>query len=135
VGLADQARQRPSQLSGGQRQRVAIARALAASPQLVLADEPTANLDSRTGASIIALMRRLQREQQVSFVVSSHDPQMLAGADDAVMIRDGAIVDVRRCSAPANAEAAAPQANRPAPAHVHAHSFSPVAVVAGKEVA
>jgi len=62
----------------------------------VLADEPTANLDSRTGASIIALMRRLQREQQVSFVISSHDPQMLAEADDAVMIRDGAIVDLRR---------------------------------------
>ena len=93
VGLSDKARHLPGQLSGGQRQRVAIARALAASPTLVLADEPTANLDSRTGASIIALMRKLQREQQLSFVISSHDPQMLAAADDAVRIQDGRIVE------------------------------------------
>jgi putative ABC transport system ATP-binding protein len=99
VGLAEKARRRPGELSGGQRQRVAIARALAASPQLVLADEPTANLDSETGASIIALMRRLQREQQVSFVISSHDRQLLAEADDAVTIRDGRIVEVRRAGA------------------------------------
>jgi len=91
VGLADQARHRPGQLSGGQRQRVAIARALAPQPQLVLADEPTANLDSHTGAAIIALMRQLQREQQVSFVFSSHDAQLLAAADDAVFIHDGRI--------------------------------------------
>ena len=96
VGLSAQAAHRPGQLSGGQRQRVAIARALAVEPQLVLADEPTANLDSQTGESIIALMRRLQRERQVSFVISSHDPQMLAAADDAVKIRDGRVVDVRR---------------------------------------
>jgi putative ABC transport system ATP-binding protein len=96
VGLADRARNRPGQLSGGQRQRVAIARALATSPQLVLADEPTANLDSHTGAAIIALMRRMQREHQVSFVFSSHDPQVLAEADDAVHIRDGRIVSIER---------------------------------------
>jgi putative ABC transport system ATP-binding protein len=96
VGLADKARHRPGQLSGGQRQRVAIARALAVAPQIVLADEPTANLDSHTGASIIALMRQLQREQRVSFVISSHDPQLLAEADDAVRIRDGRIVEVQR---------------------------------------
>ncbi len=91
VGLTDKARNLPGQLSGGQRQRVAIARALAPSPQMVLADEPTANLDSHTGEAIIDLMRRVQREQHVSFVFSSHDPQVLAAADDAVRIRDGQI--------------------------------------------
>ncbi|HJU71844.1 MAG TPA: ABC transporter ATP-binding protein [Paucimonas sp.] len=96
VGLADRANNRPGQLSGGQRQRVAIARALATQPQLVLADEPTANLDSQTGAAIIELMRKMQREQQVSFVFSSHDPQVLAEADDAVFIRDGRITGIER---------------------------------------
>ena len=91
VGLADRAGNRPGQLSGGQRQRVAIARALAPEPALVLADEPTANLDSQTGAEIIALMRRLQRERGASFVFSSHDPMVLAQADDVVRIRDGRI--------------------------------------------
>ena len=91
VGLADRAGNRPGQLSGGQRQRVAIARALATEPALVLADEPTANLDSQTGAEIIALMRRLQRERGASFVFSSHDPMVLAQADDVVRIRDGRI--------------------------------------------
>jgi putative ABC transport system ATP-binding protein len=96
VGLADKADNLPGQLSGGQRQRVAIARALAPSPKLVLADEPTANLDSQTGADIIALMRRVQRDHRVSFVFSSHDPQVLAAADDAVAIRDGRIEKVER---------------------------------------
>ena len=91
VGLADRAGNRPGHLSGGQRQRVAIARALATEPALVLADEPTANLDSQTGAEIIALMRRLQRERGASFVFSSHDPMVLAQADDVVRIRDGRI--------------------------------------------
>ena len=91
VGLADRAGNRPGQLSGGQRQRVAIARALATEPALVLADEPTANLDSQTGAEIIALMRRLQRERGASVVFSSHDPMVLAQADDVVRIRDGRI--------------------------------------------
>jgi putative ABC transport system ATP-binding protein len=96
VGLSGHARHLPGQLSGGQRQRVAVARALASSPQLVLADEPTANLDSRTGDSIIALMRTMQREFKASFVFSSHDPRVLEEADDAVILRDGRIADVKR---------------------------------------
>lgn len=92
VGLSNRRNNLPGQLSGGQRQRVAIARALAIGPRLVLADEPTANLDSQTGAEVIALMRRLQRERDVSFVFSSHDPQIQAEADDVVFIRDGKIV-------------------------------------------
>lgn len=93
VGIADKAAHRPGQLSGGQRQRVAIARALSARPAWVLADEPTASLDSQTGAAIIALMRRLQRERQVSFVVSSHDPLVMEAADEVVRIRDGSVID------------------------------------------
>ncbi len=96
VGVADKARRLPGELSGGQQQRVAIARALVTRPALVLADEPTANLDSATGAAIIALMRGMQRERATSFVFSSHDPQVVASADDVVTIRDGRIVDVRR---------------------------------------
>lgn len=96
VGLADHVKKRPGQLSGGQRQRVAIARALARKPQLVLADEPTANLDSKTGIDIIELMREMQQRERVSFIFSSHDPKVLDAADDAVHIRDGRIVEVER---------------------------------------
>jgi len=105
VGLGDKVRNFPGQLSGGQRQRVAIARALAPAPQLVLADEPTANLDSHTGAAIIALMREMQREHHVSFVFSSHDPNVLAAADDAVIIRDGQIEKIERREAQAESAA------------------------------
>jgi putative ABC transport system ATP-binding protein len=96
VGLEGFGHHRPGQLSGGQRQRVAIARALARKPQLVLADEPTANLDSKTGSEIIELMRSLQQRHHVSFVFSSHDPKVLEAADDAVHIHDGRIVSVER---------------------------------------
>jgi putative ABC transport system ATP-binding protein len=95
VGLSARAHNRPGQLSGGQRQRVAIARALVHGPKLVLADEPTANLDSQTGAAIISLMRKMQRELHVAFVFSSHDPQVMAEADDTIQIRDGKISALR----------------------------------------
>ncbi|MCR5868885.1 MAG: ABC transporter ATP-binding protein [Aquincola tertiaricarbonis] len=91
VGLADKRAHWPGQLSGGQRQRVAIARALVRNPALVLADEPTANLDSRTGEAIIGLMRRMQRDKRIAFIFSSHDPRVLAAADEVVHIQDGRI--------------------------------------------
>jgi putative ABC transport system ATP-binding protein len=93
VGLSAQARQLPNELSGGQKQRVAIARALVKGPQLVLADEPTANLDSATGASIIALMRKVQEESRTTFIFASHDPQLISNADEIFAIRDGLIVE------------------------------------------
>lgn len=96
VGLAAQAHQRPNQLSGGQKQRVAIARALVKAPALVLADEPTANLDSANGAAIIALMRDIQRQHRTSFVFCTHDPQLMAHADETFTLRDGHIVEHRR---------------------------------------
>ncbi|MDB5495856.1 MAG: ABC-type antimicrobial peptide transport system, ATPase component [Phenylobacterium sp.] len=92
VGLADQRGQRPNELSGGQKQRVAIARALVKRPQIVLADEPTANLDSETGAAIIRLMREMQTEQKTTFIFSTHDPQLISHADQTFTLRDGSLV-------------------------------------------
>ena len=89
VGLAERARHRPSELSGGQQQRVALARALVGEPALVLADEPTANLDSATGRDIVELMRRLNRERGVTFVFSTHDPRIMSAADRVLEISDG----------------------------------------------
>jgi putative ABC transport system ATP-binding protein len=89
VGLADRAYHRPPELSGGQQQRVAIARALVGEPKLVLADEPTANLDSATGRDIVDLMRRLNRERGVTFVFSTHDARIMSAADRVVEISDG----------------------------------------------
>ena len=89
VGLADQLKQRPNELSGGQKQRVAIARALVKHPEIVLADEPTANLDTRTGAAIIDLMRKVQAEFATTFIFSTHDPQLISHADATFSIRDG----------------------------------------------
>jgi len=91
VGLDAHARHRPSELSGGQRQRVAIARALVTRPKLVLADEPTANLDSATGANIIDLMRDMNRRDGTTFVFSTHDPKVMAHANAVVRIADGRI--------------------------------------------
>jgi putative ABC transport system ATP-binding protein len=95
VGLATHAHHRPNQLSGGEKQRVAIARALVKRPEVVLADEPTANLDSHTGATIIELMHRVQQEQAVSFIFSTHDPQLISHAEDIFVIRDGRLVEQR----------------------------------------
>jgi putative ABC transport system ATP-binding protein len=91
VQLAKYARQRPNELSGGQRQRVAIARALATHPRIVLADEPTANLDSRTGAGILELMKDVNRSSGTTFVFSTHDKKVIAKADRLVRIEDGHI--------------------------------------------
>jgi putative ABC transport system ATP-binding protein len=91
VGLGDQGKRRPGELSGGQRQRVAIARALVTEPLVVLADEPTANLDSQTGADIIDLMAQLNHAQGVTFVFSTHDPAILGKARRVIRISDGAL--------------------------------------------
>jgi putative ABC transport system ATP-binding protein len=95
VGLAEHAHRYPNELSGGQKQRVAIARALVKRPTLVLADEPTANLDSATGASVIALMRQIQTELKTTFIFASHDAQLISHADEIFAIRDGALLDHR----------------------------------------
>jgi putative ABC transport system ATP-binding protein len=89
VGLNDHSRHRPSELSGGQRQRVAVARALVGKPKLVLADEPTANLDSQTGANIIDLMRDLNRRDGTTFLFSTHDQKVMSHASAVVRIADG----------------------------------------------
>jgi putative ABC transport system ATP-binding protein len=91
VGLADHARQRPDQLSGGQQQRVAIARALASSPRLLVADEPTGQLDAETGLSVMALLRGVVESEGVTVLVSTHDPVMMALADRTLTISDGRV--------------------------------------------
>lgn len=93
VGLAPYMKHRPDELSGGQRQRVAIARALITNPELVLADEPTANLDSKTSEQIIALMQRMNQQMGVTFIFSTHDPRVMQHAKRVVYIADGKIVD------------------------------------------
>jgi putative ABC transport system ATP-binding protein len=89
VGLAEKASVRPDLLSGGQRQRVAIARALANEPEVILADEPTANLDTKTADEVLDLMARINEERQVAFVLSSHDPRVVARAQRVLTLRDG----------------------------------------------
>jgi putative ABC transport system ATP-binding protein len=91
VGLSGHERHKPAELSGGQRQRVAIARALVADPSIVLADEPTANLDSETGEQILQLMQSMNAERGTTFIFSTHDPQVLRYAKTVVRIHDGRI--------------------------------------------
>jgi putative ABC transport system ATP-binding protein len=91
VGLAELARHRPDELSGGQRQRVAVARALVTDPVIVLADEPTANLDSATGEAVISLMVDLNRRDGTTFIFSTHDPKVMAHAHRVVRLADGRI--------------------------------------------
>ena len=93
VGLRDQLEQKSNELSGGQRQRVAIARALVTNPRIVLADEPTANLDSATGERIIHLMKDINKAHQTTFIFSTHDPLVMKQAGRIIRLHDGAIVE------------------------------------------
>ena len=93
VGLSDFVRHRPDKMSGGQQQRVAIARALVANPSLVIADEPTANLDSDTSRSIIGLMRSLNEKEKTTFIFSTHDQRVLDRVERLVRLEDGMILD------------------------------------------
>jgi len=91
VELSDFVRHRPDQLSGGQRQRVAIARALVADPEMILADEPTANLDSETGKAIVDLMRKINQEMKTTFIFSTHDSMVMKYAHRMIRLQDGRI--------------------------------------------
>jgi len=93
VGLSDRIKNKPSELSGGQRQRVAIARALVGEPVIVLADEPTANLDTHTGDRILSLMEEINKKNGTTFIFSTHDQHIMEHARRLVKIRDGEIVD------------------------------------------
>jgi putative ABC transport system ATP-binding protein len=96
VGLGERFQHKPSELSGGQQQRVAIARALANDPMIILADEPTGNLDSNTGGEIIALLEKLSRERRVTIISATHDFKMLSVSDRVVWIVDGRIDRIER---------------------------------------
>lgn len=91
VGIAKYLKHRPDELSGGQRQRVAIARAIVTAPEVIMADEPTANLDSATGRSILDLMRRLNKEENTTFIIASHDDKIMNQADRLIKVIDGKI--------------------------------------------
>lgn len=92
VGLADRAGSRPSQLSGGQQQRIAVARALATHPEFVLADEPTANLDTKSAESLLDIMEKLNREEEMTFIFSTHDARVMKRARRVITLEDGRVV-------------------------------------------
>jgi putative ABC transport system ATP-binding protein len=96
VGLADRRNHKPAELSGGQQQRVAIARALVTRPRIVIADEPTANLDSANGERVLELMQRINREEGTTFIFSTHDPDIWKLANHVIFLRDGLIETERR---------------------------------------
>ena len=96
VGLADRMKHKPAELSGGQQQRVAIARALAGRPRIVIADEPTANLDSDTGEKVLGLMKKINREDKTTFLFSTHDPQIWEMAGHIIFLHDGHIQSEER---------------------------------------
>lgn len=96
VGLSDKYDRRPAELSGGQQQRVAVARAIVSDPVIVLADEPTANLDSKTGKGLLEIMREMNESRKATFIFSTHDEMVMDYARRLVMIRDGKIVEDRR---------------------------------------
>ncbi|MBW2561581.1 MAG: ABC transporter ATP-binding protein [Deltaproteobacteria bacterium] len=93
VGLKDECNRRPAELSGGQQQRVAVARAIVSNPSIVLADEPTANLDSKTGKELMEMMRDMNTKKNVTFVFSTHDQMVMDYARRLVLIRDGLVAD------------------------------------------
>jgi len=93
VGLANKYDRRPAELSGGQQQRVAVARAIVSNPSIVLADEPTANLDSKTGDGLLDMMKQMNQEKNVTFIFSTHDQMVMDYARRLVLIRDGSIED------------------------------------------
>lgn len=93
IGLSDKAKKRPAELSGGQQQRVAVARALAPKPEFILADEPTANLDSVSAGNLLDLMARLNREENMTFIFSTHDQRVIERARRVITLQDGRIVE------------------------------------------
>jgi putative ABC transport system ATP-binding protein len=96
VGLEGLGDRRPAELSGGQQQRVAVARAMVSKPSIILADEPTANLDSKTGSDLLDMMKELNEKQKMTFVFSTHDPKIMERAKRIIRLVDGCIVDERR---------------------------------------
>lgn len=96
VGLGDRMNSRPNKLSGGQQQRVAVARALASKPKFILADEPTANLDSKSAENLLEIMEKLNREENITFIFSTHDQRVVNKAKRVITLQDGAIIsDIR----------------------------------------
>jgi putative ABC transport system ATP-binding protein len=93
LGIKELAHKRPNEMSGGQQQRVAVARAMVNNPSIILADEPTANLDSTTGGLLLDLMQKMNVEKKITFIFSSHDKQVMDRASRLIILRDGKISD------------------------------------------